>query len=292
MSRKEALLVSQHPFPDPDDYQRYLRGFEDEGHIITAIGEVFDLSKPEDRANWYEFDLPANLQQPASALQVKVVPDAATADQNEYKAFLSPFLDAFELVDRAKVFIGGKDMEVVLLRPMPEPPSVTDMSWDTVLTRKAWSAQLITSVTESIPQLEQGNPDAFLNGYSALSSALRIKFWAELLIAVAKFESSWKAREIFHENFGVDSVGLLQLSYEDQTQYKLEPLDRAAKSLEDPLINLRCGVTIFTKLVLGDKIVASSVGGTHRGAAKYWSTLRAGHILDQIISLTKKNVGL
>jgi hypothetical protein len=117
MSRKEALLVSQHPFPDPDNYQGYLREFEDEGHIITAIGEVFDLSKPEDRANWYEFDLPPNLQQPASALQVKVVPDAAAADQNEYKAFLSPLLDAFELVDRAKVFIGGKDVEVVLLRP-------------------------------------------------------------------------------------------------------------------------------------------------------------------------------
>jgi hypothetical protein len=124
MSRKETLLVSQHPFPDPDDYQRYLRGFEDEGHIITAIGEVFDVSKPEDRANCYEYDLPANLEPPASsALQVKVVPAAATADQNEYKAFLSPFLDAFELVDRAKVFIGGKDMEVVLLRPIGAKPT-------------------------------------------------------------------------------------------------------------------------------------------------------------------------
>ena len=143
MSRKEALLVSQHPFPDPDNYQGYLREFEDEGHIITAIGEVFDSSKPEDRANWYEYDLPPDLQQPASALQVKVVPDAAAADQNEYKAFLSPFLDAFDLVDRAIVFIGGKDVEIVLLRPSgakPAPPPLNgkilkgDGTWP-------WSAQ-------------------------------------------------------------------------------------------------------------------------------------------------------
>ena len=75
----------------------------------------------------------------------------------------------------------------------------------------------------------------------------QIKFWAELFIAIARFESNWRPHEIFHEPppLGVDSVGLLQLSYEDEPVYRLEHLDRNVKSLEDPLVNLRCGVKIM-----------------------------------------------
>jgi hypothetical protein len=82
----------------------------------------------------------------------------------------------------------------------------------------------------------------------------------------------------------VDSIGLVQLSYEDEPIYYLEHLDRDAKSLEDPLVNLRCGVKIMSTLVAKDGVVASSEGGTHRGGARYWSVLRAGagHHLDEI----------
>ena len=111
------------------------------------------------------------------------------------------------------------------------------------MARKAWSAQLLTSVGNSIARLEQGNPDAFISGYSTLSPVLPIKFWAELLIAVAKFESSWNPNDIFSEPPPLTeaSIGLLQLSYQDQSSYNLEPLSQAARSLQDPLVNLRCG---------------------------------------------------
>lgn len=199
------------------------------------------------------------------------------------------------------VSIEGSDTSLAVARlveaPKPDagdPLKPTTLSWDTVLQRKAWSAQLIASVTERIAQLELGNPNAFINGYSTLSPALRIKFWAELLIAVAKFESSWNPHDVFHEPppLGVDSIGLLQLSYQDQENYKLEPLNHAARSLDDPLVNLRCAVIIFATLVERDKTVANSASGKFRGAARYWSTLRAGSKLDQIVALTKKNVGL
>lgn len=159
-------------------------------------------------------------------------------------------------------------------------PTTLALSWDNGR-RQAWSAQLIASIRESISQLEEGNPDSFVSGYSSLSTELRIKFWAELLIAVAKFESDWNPHDIYHESFGVDSVGLLQLSYEDQANYKIEHLDRAAKSLQDPLVNLRCGVKIFATLVSKHKIIAS---GT-KGAAAYWSTLRPGHKQDNTETL-------
>lgn len=171
-------------------------------------------------------------------------------------------------------------------------PNDYSLSWDNAPERKAWSVQLFASVSERKAQLEQGNPDTFLVGYSTLSPERQNKFWAELIIAVAKFESSWNPHNIYHEPppLGVDSVGLLQLSYEDQAHYGLEPLSRQAKSLEDPVVNLRCGVKIFATLVAKDNIIAASSAGSHRGAARYWSVLRAGHHLDEIRAWSKQHV--
>lgn len=168
------------------------------------------------------------------------------------------------------------------------------LSWDTLDERKVWSAQLISSVTEHKNQLDKGNLEAFINGYATLPVELQIKLWSELVVAIAHFESNWKPHTIFHEPppLGVDSVGLLQLSYEDQPIYKLESLDRIAKSLEDPVVNIRCGVKIMATLVAKDSTVATSVGGKHRGAARYWSVLRTGHHVDDIKIMAKNKVGL
>ena len=175
-------------------------------------------------------------------------------------------------------------------------PDNTTLSWDSNPERKAWSSQLLESVASAKHELERGNPELFAPGYSGLGAQAQIKFWAELFVAMAKFESSWKPHEIFHEPppLGVDSVGLLQLSYEDEPRYHLEHLDRNAKSLEDPLVNLRCGVKIMSTLVAKDAVIASSDGGKHRGGARYWSVLRAGagHHLDEIRAAARAAVGL
>ena len=85
---------------------------------------------------------------------------------------------------------------------------------------------------------------------------------------------------------------MLQLSYEDEPNHHLEHLDRAAKSLEDPLVNLRCGVQIMSNLVSKHGVVASSNGNQHRGGAAYWSVLRAGHKIDDIRKAATAAVGL
>ena len=119
------------------------------------------------------------------------------------------------------------------------------------------------------------------------------KFWAELIIAIAKFESGWAPHNIFHEPppLDVDSIGLLQLSYEDEAPYHLEHLNQASKDLENPLINLRCGLKIFSTLLARDGTVTRLVNQKHRGAAAYWSVIRegSGHHLADIRDLTKKN---
>jgi Transglycosylase SLT domain len=168
------------------------------------------------------------------------------------------------------------------------------LAWDSRPERKAWSAQLLESVTSSKQELDRGNPEAFAAGYSALPASRQVKFWAELFVAIARFESGWKPHEVFHEPppLGVDSIGLLQLSYEDEPVYHLEHLDRNQKSLEDPLMNLRCGVKIMSTLVARDGVVATSVGGKHQGGARYWSVLRAGHHVDEIRAAARQAVGL
>jgi hypothetical protein len=168
------------------------------------------------------------------------------------------------------------------------------LSWDTKAERKAWSAELVKAVEAHKADLDRGNPDGFIPGYTGLSADQQVKFWAELIIGMAKFESAWKPNTIYHEPppLNIDSVGLLQLSYEDQPGYKLEPLDRAKRSLEDPLINLRCAVKIMAKLVAKDGVVAAGAGKKSRGAARYWSVLREGHRIDEIKARTKKQLGL
>jgi len=171
-------------------------------------------------------------------------------------------------------------------------PSTIALSWDVKPERLSWSAELITAISNHLADLEAGNPEAFVAGYHALTPEKRLRYWGELIVAMAKFESGWKPHEIFHEPppLGVDSVGLLQLSYEDQPVYHLEPLDRERKSLEDPLVNLRCGVTILAKLLARDKVVAASEP-KHLGGARYWSVLRSGprHHLEDIKSLVRTN---
>lgn len=169
------------------------------------------------------------------------------------------------------------------------------LSWDNSPARKPWSEQLLISVAAAIPLLEQADADAFVAGYSGLAAPLRIKYWSELLVAIAWFESGWDPNNIYPEGppLNVDSIGLLQLSYEDQQSYHLkEPLDPAKKSLRDPSINLRCGVDIFSHLLSRDKVVASQDGGKYKGAARYWSTIRQQEHLAEIQARVKAALGL
>ncbi len=51
---------------------------------------------------------------------VEAVPEAARNDKNAFREFISTFLNAMEMLARADMWIGGKEVDVVLLRPAPE----------------------------------------------------------------------------------------------------------------------------------------------------------------------------
>ncbi|MGE8064812.1 transglycosylase SLT domain-containing protein [Pseudomonas sp. NPDC089569] len=170
------------------------------------------------------------------------------------------------------------------------------LSWDVNPQRSAWSRELLEGIESDWVSLESGSPDKFVFGYSDLSSDNKKKFWAEIIIKMIAFESGFDPHCIYKEPppLGVDSVGLLQLSYEDEQHYSLEPLSREEKSLEDPWVNIRCGLKIFSHWLARDKVVAQGSGGASRGAARYWSVLREGqkHHLEEIRSHARASVGL
>ncbi|HEY3899129.1 MAG TPA: transglycosylase SLT domain-containing protein [Chthoniobacter sp.] len=168
------------------------------------------------------------------------------------------------------------------------------LSWETAAhpERSSWSNELLKQVGLHQAQLEQGNPNAFIAGYDGLSAESKTKFWGELIVAMAKYESSWNPADVYHEPppLNVDSVGLLQLSVQDGGNYHLTPPVVGEDKLKDPAINLEWAVQILARLLSRDKVVASSANGKYRGGAGYWSVLRAGHKVDQIISLVRQNV--
>ena len=156
--------------------------------------------------------------------------------------------------------------------------------------RGAWSDELRSAIRPALANLELAQDiEKFAPNYKGLPESRRIDVWAALFVAIAYYESGYDPRSIFKETSGQDSVGLLQLSYEDQKPYGLEPLDRKARSLEDPLVNLRCGVKIMAHLVARDRVIA---GGSSlkdgRGGGRYWSTLWEGHHLAGIQEMVKK----
>ena len=158
--------------------------------------------------------------------------------------------------------------------------------------RAAWTTQLLASVQSWKTTLDKGNPNGFISGYDSLSLDRQLTFWGELFIAIAKFESGWNPSDVYEEAEGENSIGLLQLSIQDQSNYPLTPRITGEMQLTNTGINLPWGVQIFATLVAQNGLIASGSGSSSRGAARYWSVLRTGHKIDQITALTKQNSGL
>ncbi len=179
---------------------------------------------------------------------------------------------------------------------MPTLAATPRLTWDNVEGRKKWSEQLLASVAESLPALESADVSAFAPRYSDLDPVARLRFWGEFFVAMSWYESAWDPRCVYHEPppLSVDSIGLLQLSYEDARVYDLEPLDPrdAEHSLKNPVVNLRCGVAILARLVARDHVVTQTSGRSHRGGARYWSVLRPRRRLKQIRRWVLSTAGL
>ena len=154
-----------------------------------------------------------------------------------------------------------------------------------------------TAVTESAvegSQLPDSNPSdvaEFCAGYGNLRREDRVKFWVALMSKVAEFESDFKPHDRFTEPFldgqghPVISRGLLALSLGDQQDPAHGCKFRTPSELEEPDTNLRCGVSILSRLVVKDNLITDTSSG-YKGGAKYWSVLRRKEKFAQISGFT------
>jgi hypothetical protein len=169
------------------------------------------------------------------------------------------------------------------------------LTWDNNPQRLPWSGALLQFVGLRKAQLDQADVESFCPGYASAPASQQEHFWAELVIAMAWYESSWRVDAVFHEPpaLSVDSIGLLQLSYEDEPLYHLRHLDPAiaAQSLKNPIVNLECGLAILSHWVAKDGVIAHSEGRRHTGGARYWSVLRRRRKFKEIRRWARKAAG-
>lgn len=173
-------------------------------------------------------------------------------------------------------------------------PTAFELPWEAGHPeRKPWTDLLIKLVPGLLSKFERASDvNEFFPNYYALTTRARVRAWASLICAMTKYESSYNPHSIYHEPppLGVDSIGLLQLSYEDEANYKSLgspfPLNKSNKDLEDPIKNLEMGAKILAHWIEKDGCITSE---NNHGGARYWSVLRYGpkHRLAQIKAITK-----
>lgn len=148
--------------------------------------------------------------------------------------------------------------------------------------RKAWSDAVFKYVDESFVVLDKASDmPLFCPRYEALDRSQRVNVWAELFVAIAKFESAWKpaaASVDVGEASDKDtwSVGLLQMSVVDQVNYG-QGLGYKYADLLTPGPNLNLGIDIMALQIQQQGTVLIPVGKD----GLYWAVLHPGGKFDQ-----------
>lgn len=163
-------------------------------------------------------------------------------------------------------------------KPVSGIPEKTNLPWagkhkDSSL----WTEKLKQEVIKrGLVKLSPIDIMSFCPGYAKQGEQGKLVAWMHLFAIMAKFESNYNPKTFFMEPppLGYHSIGLFQLSYEDQAAYPECSLSKSEKNLEDGVHNIKCAVIILAKLVKQNNRIAGKVSGKWMGGARYWSVLR------------------
>lgn len=197
-----------------------------------------------------------------------------------------------------------------------QPPG-NGLSWGTGGQKDEWTKFLVETIDFGYFSHFDKAQDAtrFCSNYLALTHEQKVKMWAEVIVWMSFYESSWDPTSrmvesqtsfptpdpVTHEP--VASEGLMQMSYQDTVNYKewlgagwcgfdwqkdkdLDVTDKR-KTIFDPKINLLCAIKVMSNQIdrTGKVILSKNV---------YWAVLKDGGKygkVDQITSRVKKAVG-
>jgi hypothetical protein len=214
-----------------------------------------------------------------------------------------------------------RGLEHEKVEPPAPPPGISaptpkveyaSLSWEkSHPERRPWSSDVFLLIGEELFLDFDSAKDAkrVCPKYESLQRQQKISMWAELISAIAYYESGWNpASRMVETTMGTDPVtgkqvaseGLLQLSYQDVPNYKSIlkypackidwqkdkglSLTDPKKTILDPAINLECGLRILANQIRKKGYVILSSG-------VYWAVLKDGgkySKVDSIIRMVRK----
>jgi hypothetical protein len=156
------------------------------------------------------------------------------------------------------------------------------MRWDHRPEAANWtniSMNMIAANDAVLAKQVPADIDRFCPGYDTASLPERRAFWAGLLSATAKHESTWNPAA---SGGGGRYIGLMQISPQTARAYRCEAT--SASALKNGEANLACAIKIMSTQVGRDGVVA---GGGNRGIGRDWGPFRVASKRSDIAGWTK-----
>ncbi|WP_151720728.1 transglycosylase SLT domain-containing protein [Gemmobacter serpentinus] len=143
------------------------------------------------------------------------------------------------------------------------------MRWDSHPQATEWTANTLMAVAQEDDALATRVPadiKTWCPGYETATLMERRAFWAGLISAVGKYESSYNPKAA---GGGGRYIGLMQISPRSAANYGCDATSSAA--LKDGSANLACAVEMVAHHVERDGV---AVGGGNQGIGRDWMPFR------------------
>lgn len=143
-------------------------------------------------------------------------------------------------------------------------PVEMTMRWDHVAGSEAWTEATMMALANhgaALPALVPADIADWCPGYAKQDAVGRSAFWAGLISALAKHESTWNPRAV---GGGGRWFGLVQIAPPTARGYGCGA--RSGEALKDGSANLSCAVRIMAHTVPRDGVVSRGM----RGVAADW----------------------
>jgi len=143
------------------------------------------------------------------------------------------------------------------------------MQWDVRPEGKEWTGKTLAALAQQDEALAGAVPadiESWCPGYAEATMTERRAFWAGMMSAVARYESSWNPQAA---GGGGRYIGVMQISPRTADWHGCEA-DTSAE-LKDGADNLACAVKIVASAVQSDGVVA---GSGRQGAGRDWMPMR------------------
>jgi Transglycosylase SLT domain len=157
------------------------------------------------------------------------------------------------------------------------------MRWDHHPEGEEWTESTLVALSTKDAILSEKVPadiTAWCPAYPEAPVEARRAFWAGLLSAVAKYESTWNPNA---SGGGGRWIGLMQISPRTAQNFGCDATSVSA--LKDGEANLECAVEIMSEQVAKDGLVA---GGGNRGIGRDWAPLRSAEKRAEMASWTRQ----